>query len=324
MAMTVPTSTQKVTSCGMSRGSPASSRRSPARSFARIVPPHANQWWQLLLTSPIVLGCGWPFFGRAGASLANRSPNMFTLIALGVGSAYAYSTAGTIAPGVFPEASLMHGAVDTYFDTAVVITTLVLLGQVLELTARQRTGAAIRALLDLSPKTARLVRGGVESDVAIGDVKVGDLCRVRPGEKVPVDGIVIEGHSAVDESMVTGEPLPIEKAIGARVTGGTVNGTGTVLFRAERVGADTLLAQIVRLVGEAQRSRAPIQRLADQVSALFVPAVVVVAVLAFAAWAVWGRWASSAQASAQYTASPSRSTWRARARPPSMPISMSV
>jgi len=245
-------------------------------------------WLGLLLATPVIFWAGWPFFERAWTSVINRSPNMFTLIALGVGSAYAYSTAGTIAPGVFPEASLMHGAVDTYFDTAVVITTLVLLGQVLELTARQRTGAAIRALLDLSPKTARLVRGGVESDVAIGDVKVGDLCRVRPGEKVPVDGIVIEGHSAVDESMVTGEPLPIEKAIGARVTGGTVNGTGTVLFRAERVGADTLLAQIVRLVGEAQRSRAPIQRLADQVSALFVPAVVVVAVLAFAAWAVWG------------------------------------
>jgi Cu+-exporting ATPase len=245
-------------------------------------------WLGLLLAAPVVFWAGWPFFERAWTSVINRSPNMFTLIALGVGSAYLYSAAGTVAPGMFPEASLMHGAVDTYFDTAVVITTLVLLGQVLELTARQRTGAAIRALLDLTPKTGRLVRGGIETDVPIGDVKVGDLCRVRPGEKIPVDGIVVEGHSAVDESMVTGEPMPVEKAAGARVTGGTVNGTGTLLFRTERIGADTLLAQIVRLVGEAQRSRAPIQRLADHVSALFVPAVLGVAVLTFAAWAVWG------------------------------------
>jgi Cu+-exporting ATPase len=218
----------------------------------------------------------------------NRSPNMFTLIAMGVGSAYLYSALGTLIPGMFPEGFRMHGAVQTYFDTAVVITVLVLLGQVLELRARGRTSSAIKELLGLAPKTARVVRDGQERDVPLGDVQAGEVCRVRPGEKVPVDGVVVEGRSAIDESMVTGEPMPSEKEPGAKVTGGTINTTGSLLVRAERVGADTLLAQIVRMVGEAQRSRAPIQRLADRIAAYFVPAVVVVAMLAFIAWSVWG------------------------------------
>ncbi|HEX3701952.1 MAG TPA: heavy metal translocating P-type ATPase [Vicinamibacterales bacterium] len=245
-------------------------------------------WIGLVLATPVVFWAGWPFFERAWASIANRSPNMFTLIALGVGSAYSYSTLATVAPGLIPDGARMHGVVQTYFDTAVVITALVLLGQVLELRARGRTGHAIRQLLGLAPKTARVVVHGEEHDVPLGDVSVGEVCRVRPGEKIPVDGIVIEGHSAVDESMVTGEPMPAAKEVGARVTGGTINSTGSLLVRAERVGRDTLLSQIVRMVGDAQRSRAPIQRLADQIAAYFVPAVVLVAVLAFVAWSVWG------------------------------------
>jgi Cu+-exporting ATPase len=242
----------------------------------------------LLLSTPVVFWAGWPFFERAWASVVNRSPNMFTLIALGVGCAYLYSAAGTLAPAVFPEGFRMHGAVETYFDTAVVITALVLLGQVLELRARSRTSDAIRQLLGLAPKTARVVGNGQEQDLPLSEVRVGDVCRVRPGEKVPIDGIVVEGASAVDESMVTGEPIPVEKVLGSRVTGGSLNTAGTLLVRAERVGSDTLLAQIVRMVGEAQRSRAPIQRLADRVSALFVPAVVLIALLAFVAWSLWG------------------------------------
>jgi Cu+-exporting ATPase len=245
-------------------------------------------WFGLAFTTPVVFWAGWPFFERAWASLVNRSPNMFTLIALGVGAAYGYSAVATVAPGVFPEGFRMHGVVDTYFDTAAVITVLVLLGQVLELRARSQTGTAIRHLLGLAPKTARLIRDGAERDVPLSDVKVGDVCRVRPGESVPVDGVVVEGHSAVDESMVTGESIPVEKQPGDRVTGGTMNATGSLLVRAERVGSDTLLAQIVRMVGEAQRSRAPIQRLADQIAAYFVPGVVVTAVLAFTGWSLWG------------------------------------
>jgi Cu+-exporting ATPase len=213
---------------------------------------------------------------------------MFTLIAMGVGSAYLFSAAGTIAPGLFPDGFRVHGVVETYFDTAVVITVLVLLGQVLELRARSRTSSAIRQLLGLAPKTARVVDGRMEQDVPLASVRAGDLVRIRPGERVPVDGTVVEGHSAVDESMVTGEPIPVEKTAGSQVTAGTINGTGTLLARAERVGADTLLAQIVRMVSEAQRSRAPIQRLADRVAAFFVPAVVLVSVTAFAVWAVVG------------------------------------
>jgi len=247
-----------------------------------------TNWVGLVLATPVVLWGGWPFFVRGWASLVNRSPNMFTLIALGVGAASAYSVAATVVPGWFPEGFRMHGVVDPYFDTAVVITVLVLLGQVLELRARSRTSSAIKQLLGLAPRTARRVVDDREEDVPIDRVQVGDILRVRPGEKIPVDGIVTDGHSSVDESMVTGEPLPVEKTAGDRLTGGTVNGTGSLLMRAERVGADTLLAQIVRMVSEAQRSRAPIQRLADRIAAWFVPAVVAVAILAFVAWSLWG------------------------------------
>jgi Cu+-exporting ATPase len=245
-------------------------------------------WMGLILSTPVVFWAGWPFFERAWSSIVFRSPNMFTLIALGVGAAYLYSALGTLAPGVFPDGFRMHGLVETYFDTAVVITALVLLGQVLELRARSRTGAAIRALLNLTPVTAHLISQGEERDVPLADVRVGDECRVRPGEKIPVDGIVVGGASAVDESMVTGEAMPVDKEPGSRVTGGTINTIGTLVIRAERVGRDTLLAQIVRMVGDAQRSRAPIQRLADRIAAFFVPAVVVVAVIGFAGWALFG------------------------------------
>ena len=247
-----------------------------------------SNWLQLVCATPVVLWAGRPFFERAWASLVNRSPNMFTLIGLGVGSAYLYSVAATVAPGLFPEGFSMAGGVEPYFDTAVVIIVLVLLGQVMELRARGRTGAAIRALLGLVPATARRVADGAEEDVPLGTVRQGDLLRVRPGEKVPVDGVVVEGHSAVDESMLTGEPLPVEKAEGAKLVGATMNGTGTLLMRAERVGAETLLAQIVTMVSQAQRSRAPIQRLADRLAEFFVPAVVTVAVLAFIGWSLWG------------------------------------
>jgi P-type Cu+ transporter len=245
-------------------------------------------WLGLVLATPVVWWAGWPFFERGWASIVNRSPNMFTLIALGVGSAYVYSAAATLTPGIFPAGFQMHGVVETYFDTASVITVLVLLGQVLELRARSRTSAAIKALLGLAPKTARRLRNGSEEDIPLAHVMVNDLLRIRPGEKVPVDGVVVEGHTSIDESMVTGEPVPVEKSSADRVTGGTVNGTGTLVIRAERVGNDTLLAQIVRMVSEAQRSRAPIQKLADRIAMYFVPAVVAVALLSFAAWAMWG------------------------------------
>jgi P-type Cu+ transporter len=245
-------------------------------------------WMGLVLSTPVVFWAGWPFFERAWASVVNRSPNMFTLIALGVGAAFGYSAVATVAPAVFPEGFRMHGMVETYFDTAAVITVLVLLGQVLELRARSQTSSAIRKLLGLAPKTARVVRDGVEADLPLSEVKVDDVCRVRPGEKVPVDGVVVDGRSAIDESMVSGEPMPVEKDAGQRVTGGTMNTTGSLLIRADRVGADALLAQIVRMVGDAQRSRAPIQRLADQIAAYFVPAVVGAAILAFIAWSIWG------------------------------------
>ena len=245
-------------------------------------------WVGLVCATPVVLWAGWPFFERGWASVVNRSPNMFTLIAMGVGAAYGYSVVGTIAPGIFPAGFREHGVVPTYFDTAAVITVLVLLGQVLELRARSRTSSAIKQLLGLAPPTAHIVRNGQEADVPLAEVRVDDVCRVRPGEKVPVDGTIVEGRSAVDESMVTGEAMPAEKEPGSRVTGGTINTTGTFLFKAERVGSDTLLAQIVRMVGEAQRSRAPIQRLADKISAWFVPAVVLVAAIAFVVWGLEG------------------------------------
>ena len=252
------------------------------------IDPRWTNWLGFALATPVVWWAGWPFFERGWASITHRSPNMFTLIALGVGTAYLYSAIATLAPQLFPAGFLTGGVIEAYFDTAVVVTVLVLLGQVLELRARNRTGAAIKALLGLAPKAARRVRDGVEGDVPLAEIAVGDLLRVRPGEQVPVDGVVTDGHTSIDESMVTGEPVPVEKSAGGSVTGGTVNGTGTVLIRAERVGGDTLLAQIVRMVSEAQRSRAPIQKLADRVSAYFVPAVVVAALGAFAVWSAWG------------------------------------
>ncbi|HEX6463716.1 MAG TPA: heavy metal translocating P-type ATPase, partial [Vicinamibacterales bacterium] len=245
-------------------------------------------WLELALATPVVLWAGWPFFERAWDSLVNRSPNMFTLIGIGVGAAYAYSAVATIAPGVFPEGFRVNGRVEPYFDTAAVITALVLLGQMLELRARGRTSAALKGLLGLAPNTARLVAGLMEHDVPIADVHVGDRLRVRPGEKVPVDGLVIKGRTSIDESMITGEPIPVEKEPGGRVTAGTVNGTGSVVIEATRVGRDTLLAQIVQMVSEAQRTRAPVQRLADRIAAWFVPAVIVVAALAFVGWGFWG------------------------------------
>jgi Cu+-exporting ATPase len=238
----------------------------------------------------VVLWGGWPFFQRALASIINRSLNMFTLIGIGVGTAYVYSIAATLLPHAFPDSFRGHGGeVGVYFDAAAVITTLVLLGQVLELRARSKTSRAIKALLGLAPKTARLIRDdGTEVDVPLERVEPGNRLRVRPGEKIPVDGVVLEGATSVDEAMITGEPIPVEKVKGSNVTGGTVNGTGSFIMRADRVGSDTLLAQIVRMVSEAQRSRAPIQKLADVVAAYFVPAVVLVAILTFIIWALFG------------------------------------
>ena len=244
---------------------------------------------QMLLATPVVLWAGWPFFKRGGQSLITRNQNMFTLIAMGVGVAWAYSSLATLAPGIFPNAFREHGAVAVYFEAACVITVLVLLGQVLELRAREKTGDAIRALLDLAPKTARRMRAnGSEEEVPLDAVQVGNRLRIRPGEKVPVDGIVLEGRSAVDESMVTGESMPVTKEVRTLVIGGTINQSGALVIEACKVGRDTMLARIVQLVADAQRSRAPIQRLADQVSGWFVPAVIGVSVLAFAAWAIWG------------------------------------
>ena len=244
---------------------------------------------EFLLATPVVLWCGWPFFQRFWNSLVNRSPNMFTLIGLGTGAAYAYSVMATLFPQFFPASFRdMHGGVAVYFEAAAVITTLVLLGQVLELRARSRTSGAIRELLHLAPQTAHRVSTSGDTDVPLDQVKPGDLLRVRPGERVPVDGSVREGASAVDESMVTGEPLPIDKSVGDKVTGGTLNSSGSFVMVAERVGSETLLAQIVKVVSEAQRSRAPMQRLADRVAGYFVPGVVIAAILAFVGWAIWG------------------------------------
>ena len=247
-------------------------------------------WVQFVLSTPVVLWGGWPFFKRGWASIANHSPNMFTLIAIGTGTAYVYSVIATLLPGVFPAGFReVSGQVAVYFEAAAVITTLVLLGQVLELRARSRTSSAIRALLSLAPKTARLVGDdGREKDVPLDRIQRSDRLRVRPGEKVPVDGTVLEGASSVDESMITGEPTPVEKTKASAVTAGTVNGTGSFVMRAERVGSDTLLAQIVRMVSEAQRTRAPIQRVADVAASYFVPAVVVSAVITFIVWAMIG------------------------------------
>jgi Cu+-exporting ATPase len=247
-----------------------------------------TNWIGLVLSTPVVVWAGWPFFERGWNSIVSRHANMFTLIALGVGAAYLFSVAGTVVPQAFPSGFRVHGVVETYFDTSVVVVVLVLLGQVLELRARGRTSAALRDLLKLAPNSARVVRGDREEDVPLASISVGDLLRVRPGERVPVDGTLVDGRSTVDESMLTGEPIPVEKDAGARVTGGTMNGTGSFVMRAERVGADTLLSRIVRMVSEAQRTRAPIQRLADRIAEYFVPAVVVTALVAFAAWALFG------------------------------------
>ena len=255
-----------------------------------LIGQQASNWVQLLLGSPVVLWAGWPFFTRAVASVKNRSLNMFSLIALGTGAAWLYSIVGTLMPNAFPAALRGDdGAVAVYFEAAAVITVLVLLGQVLELRAREKTSGAIKALLGLAPKTAVKVRAdGSDESVQVDTIQVGDLLRVRPGEKVPVDGELTEGKGNVDESMVTGEPIPVAKAVGSKVTAGTLNQTGGFVMRAEKVGADTLLSQIVHMVAAAQRSRAPIQRMADQVAGWFVPAVILVAGLTFVAWLIWG------------------------------------
>jgi Cu+-exporting ATPase len=255
-----------------------------------MVSPKISAWIQFALSTPVVLWAGWPFFQRAWASVIHRSLNMFSLVALGTGSAYLYSLFATFAPHLFPTGFRgMGGAVPVYYEAAAVITVLVLLGQVLELRAREQTGSAIRALLKLAPRTAhRLQPDGQDEEVAIALIQVGDRLRVRPGDGVPVDGEVLEGNGAVDEAMVTGESMPAAKAPGDRLIGGTVNGTGSLVMRADKIGADTMLARIVAMVGEAQRSRAPIQALADKVSGYFVPAVLGVAVIAFVAWAVFG------------------------------------
>ena len=247
-----------------------------------------SRWIQFVLSTPVVLWAGWPFFERAWQSVRNRSPNMFTLIGMGVGVAYFYSAIVMIAPHVFPLSFQEHGKIGVYFEAAAIITVLVLLGQVLELRARSRTGAAIRALLGLAPRTARVVRHGQEVDVQLDEVKRGDTIRVRPGEKIPVDGKIIDGRTAVDESMITGESMPVEKATGDRVIGGTVNQTGSFVMEAERVGSETMLSQIVEMVAQAQRIRAPIQGLADKVASWFVPAVIVAAVLTFIIWSTVG------------------------------------
>ena len=254
-----------------------------------VISEKASAWIQLVLATPVVLWAGWPFFERGWTSVRTMKLNMFTLIAMGTGVAWLFSVVATVAPGIFPDAFRMDGVVDVYFEAAAVITTLVLLGQVLELRAREQTSGAIRALLDLTPDTARRMNpDGTEDEVGLEQVQVGDRLRVRPGEKVPVDGVVEEGRSSVDEALVTGESMPVTKNPDDSVIGGTINQTGALILRAERVGRDTMLARIVQMVAEAKRSRAPIQRVADRVAAWFVPAVIVIAVLAFVIWATLG------------------------------------
>jgi Cu+-exporting ATPase len=268
----------------------AMSHMIPGHPLQHVVSDHISAWIQFVLATPVVLWGGRPFFQRGWNSIVHRSPNMFTLIAIGTGAAYGYSAVATLFPNLIPSSFRQpNGSVPVYFEAAAVITALVLLGQVLELRARSRTSGAIRALLGLAPKSARLLRAnGREEDVPLEQVQVGDRLRVRPGEKVPVDGVVLEGSTVIDESMVTGEAVPVEKSPSSQVTGGTINGTGGFIMEAKRVGNETLLAQIVRMVGEAQRSRAPIQRVADVVAAYFVPIVVAIAVITGIAWAIWG------------------------------------
>ncbi|HXA79985.1 MAG TPA: copper-translocating P-type ATPase [Opitutaceae bacterium] len=253
-----------------------------------LVTPRTSAWIEFILSTPVVWWAGWPFFVRGWNSLRTWNLNMFTLIAIGVGTAWSYSTTALFLRGSFPPAYLRDGVVPVYFEAAAVITVLVLLGQVLELRARGRTSMALRALIDQAPQTAWRIRDGREEEISTDDVQVSDILRVRPGGKVPVDGVITEGHSSLDESMITGEPLPVEKDVGDAVTGATLNTTGSFLMRAERVGEDTMLSQIVQLVAQAQRSRAPIQQLADKVSAVFIPTVVAAAAVAFMAWAIWG------------------------------------
>ena len=261
----------------------------PSLGLHHYISPHASVWIQFALSTPVVLWAGWPFFERGWASVRHRSLNMFSLIALGIGAAYLYSLAATFLPGVFPAGLRREGVIPVYYEAAAVITVLVLLGQVLELRAREKTSGAIRALLNLAPKIAhRIASDGHDEDVPLEQVHLGDRLRVRPGDSVPVNGVVLEGKSAVDESMVTGESMPVEKESDAKLIGGTINGTGALIMRAERVGAETVLARIVHMVAEAQRSRAPIQRLADVVSAWFVPAVIGIAIVAFIFWLLWG------------------------------------
>jgi Cu+-exporting ATPase len=262
----------------------------PMLHLDQLVPPNVSMWIQFALATPVVLWCGWPFFERGWASLISRNLNMFTLIALGSGTAYLYSLVATFAPGIFPPSfRTMGGTVAVYYEAAAVITVLVLLGQVLELRARDQTGGAIRALLKLAPKTARRLRDGADDEeIAVEQLRIGDRLRIRPGDAVPVDGTVLEGTSALDESMVTGESMPVSKAANDKVIGGTINGTGSLVMRAEKIGSDTMLARIVDMVAQAQRSRAPIQKLADTVSGYFVPAVLGAALLAFVAWVIWG------------------------------------
>jgi len=256
----------------------------PAMGHDAWVMSDASRWIQFALTAPVVCWAGWPFFQRGWRSIMTLHLNMFTLIAIGVGAAFGFSAGAMLMPGLFPPTMQHEGKVGIYFEAAAMVTVLVLLGQVLELRARSRTGSAIKALLNLAPQTARQVASGGDNVVPLDQVKVGDWLRVVPGDKVPVDGVLVEGHSSVEESMITGEPLPVEKSIGDKVTGGTVNGTGSFVMKAERVGNDTLLGQIVKMVAEAQRSRAPIQGLADKVAAIFVPVVLAVSVITFAVW----------------------------------------
>src|SRR5438034_9735886 len=260
----------------------------PGLHLDAIVPRQIGKWIEFGLTTPVVLWAGGFFFTRAWQSIVNRSLNMFTLIAVGVGAAYFYSVVAVIAPGIFPESFRRHGEVDLYFEAAAVITTLVLLGQLIEAKARSRTGQAIKALLGLAAKTAHRVRDGREEGIPVDAIQKGDLLRVRPGEKVPIDGVIIEGKSNIDESMITGEPMPVGKGPDDKVIGATLNQTGSFLMRAERIGSETLLAQIVQMVAEAQRTRAPIQKLADIVSGYFVPAVIGVAIATFIVWSIVG------------------------------------
>jgi Cu+-exporting ATPase len=260
----------------------------PGFKLEALVPMAISKWLELLLATPVILWAGAMFFERGWRSLVNRHLNMFTLIAMGVGVAYLYSVVGVLLPDIFPVSFKENGEVAVYFEAAAVITVLVLLGQLLEARARSQTGQAVRALLGLAAKTAHRVVNGQEEELPIDQIQKGDVLRVRPGEKVPIDGVIVEGRSAVDESMITGEPMPVEKTVNDSVIGATVNQTGSFLMRAEKVGAETLLSQIVHMVAEAQRSRAPIQKLADTVAGFFVPAVILVAIIAFIAWAVWG------------------------------------